>query len=143
MLKRFLAATLVVAFGTASTGQTPGAAPRTPWGHPDLQGRWTNFTLTLVERPTEFGAKEYFTEAEVEEYLVTAHQRFLAAVNITEEAALSGEFEPGVWGEERSLVPTRRTSLIVGPTGRLPPLTPGGQQRAAQRKAPSADGPEE
>ena len=143
MLKHFLAAVLLLAFATAPSGQTWSAALRTPWGHPDLQGRWTNFTLTLVERPAEFGAKEHFTEAEAAEYLITAHQRYLAAVNITEEAALSGEFEPGVWGEARGLVHTRRTSLIVGPTGRVPPLTPGGQQRAAQRKAPSADGPEE
>jgi hypothetical protein len=147
MLKHFLAAALVVACGIASSGQTRSAVPRTPWGRPDLQGRWTNFTLTLVERPTEFGAREYFTEAEAAEYLPTAHKRFLAAINFTEEAALSGEFEPGVWGELRGLVPTGRTSLIVGPTGRVPPLTAAAQQRAAaraaQRTARPADGPED
>jgi hypothetical protein len=145
MPKSFVAAVLVVAFGAASSGQTRSAVPRTPWGHPDLQGRWTNFTLTLVERPTEFGGKEYFTEAEAAEYLLTAHKRFLAAINFTEEAALSGEFEPGVWGEERGLVPTGRTSLIVGPNGRVPPFTAAAQQRTAARAAQRrpADGPED
>ena len=28
-----------------------GTIPRTPDGHPDLQGIWTNATLTPVERP--------------------------------------------------------------------------------------------
>ena len=27
--------------------------PRTPWGHPDLQGMWTNETITPFERPAE------------------------------------------------------------------------------------------
>ena len=146
MLKHFLAAALVVAFGVASSGQTRSAVPRTPWGHPDLQGRWTNSTVTLVERPVEFGAKEYFTEEEAAEYSKTALERFLAAINFTEEAALSGEFEPGVWVEERSIVPTRRTSLIVGPSGRVPALTPNARARVdarnAQRKQSPDDGPE-
>ena len=146
MRKTIHAAALVMAFGAASSAQPPGAMPRTPWGHPDLQGRWTNFTLTLVERPAEFGSKEYFTESEAEEYSATALKRFLAAIDFTEEAALSGEFEPGVWGEARSIVATGRTSLIVGPTGRVPPLTPEAQKRAAaraaQRQERPADGPE-
>ena len=105
MPKLFLAAALAASFGAAVSGQTGSAIPRTSWGHPDLQGRWTNFTLTLVERPTEFGSKEYFTEAEAAEYLPTAHKRFLAAITFTDEAALSGEFEPGVWGEDAASSP--------------------------------------
>ena len=31
--------------------------PRTPDGHPDLQGTWTNATLTPMERPPEFAGK--------------------------------------------------------------------------------------
>ena len=54
---------LVVGCGAAASGQTSSATPRTPWGHPDLQGRWTNATVTLLERPVEFGAKEFFTVA--------------------------------------------------------------------------------
>jgi hypothetical protein len=146
MLRSFLAVILVVGCGAAASGQTSSATPRTPWGHPDLQGRWTNATVTLLERPVEFGAKEFFTVAEATEYSKTALERFLAANNFTEEAAISGEFVPGVWVEERSIVPTRRTSLIVGPTGRIPALTPSARARVdarnAQRKQNPADGPE-
>lgn len=146
MLRHFLAAAFVGAFGAASSGQTRTDVPRTLWGHPDLQGRWTNATVTLLERPVEFGAKEFFTEEEAAEYSKTALERFLEAINFTEEAAISGEFEPGVWVEERNIVPTRRTSLIVGPTGRIPALTSAAQARATARNARRTqipdDGPE-
>jgi hypothetical protein len=39
-------------------------APRTPYGQPDLQGVYNNFTLTPESRPAEFANKEFFTEAE-------------------------------------------------------------------------------
>jgi hypothetical protein len=146
MLKRFLTTALVVAFDVASSGQTSSAVPRTSWGHPDLQGRWTNATITLLERPVEFGAKEFFTETEAVEYSKTALERFLKEIDFTEEAAISGEFEPGVWVEERTIVPTRRTSLIIGPNGRVPDLTAAARARAdarnAQRKQNPDDGPE-
>ncbi len=48
---------LVVGLATPALTLTQGAAteawvlPRTPDGHPDLQGNWTNATMTLIERP--------------------------------------------------------------------------------------------
>jgi hypothetical protein len=119
---------------------------RTPWGDPALAGRWTNATLTLLERPIEFGAKEFFTDAEAAEYEKTALKRFIAASSSVAEAALSGEFDADIWGEARGIVPTRRTSLIIGPTGRLPPLTPEAQRRArarGPRQIDFADNPED
>jgi hypothetical protein len=148
-----IAASLLAAIAPAAQQQraagSGGAAGglRTPWGHPDLQGRWTNATVTPLERPAELGAKEFFTEAEAVVYQKTALERFLAQNNFTEEAALSGEFVEGIWVEERRLVHTRRTSLIVGPTGRVPPFTPAararGAARAASRKQSPADSPED
>src|SRR5690242_4604977 len=41
-----------------------GKPPRTPDGQPDLQGIWTNATLTPLQRPPELGNKQYFTEDE-------------------------------------------------------------------------------
>src|SRR5271165_6769643 len=46
-------------------GQTASrAVPRTPDGHPDLQGVWTNVTLTPLERPAELAGKGTLTDAE-------------------------------------------------------------------------------
>ena len=53
--------------GTSSAGQsgaTKWSAPRTPWGHPDLQGVWTNSTTTPLERPADLADKAVFTEEE-------------------------------------------------------------------------------
>ena len=36
--------------------QDGGTVPRTPGGRPDLQGNWTNGTITPIERPTGFEA---------------------------------------------------------------------------------------
>src|SRR6202011_4267805 len=40
---------------------------RTPDGQPDLQGFWTNNTVTPMERPKGLGAKEFYTEQEMAE----------------------------------------------------------------------------
>ena len=34
-------------------------APRTAWGHPDLQGTWINDTSTSFERPEALGDREF------------------------------------------------------------------------------------
>src|SRR5438132_8988710 len=41
---------------------------KTPWGDPDLQGTWSNQTITPLERPREFADKPVLTEAEAAAY---------------------------------------------------------------------------
>ena len=41
--------------------------PRTPAGHPDLQGYWTNVTQTPLERPERFGDRRAMSEDEARE----------------------------------------------------------------------------
>src|SRR5688572_19200355 len=48
--------------GAAKTAPAP--APRTPWGHPDLQGTWDYRTITPLERPRDLGTREFYTEEE-------------------------------------------------------------------------------
>src|SRR4026209_1168820 len=43
------------------------AAPRTPWGDPDLQGTWNNGTITPLERARGAGEKELLSKDEEEE----------------------------------------------------------------------------
>ncbi|WP_420633085.1 hypothetical protein [Candidatus Palauibacter sp.] len=52
------AVALVPGFGspTAARAQDQGTVPRTPDGRPDLQGNWTNGTITPIERPSGFEA---------------------------------------------------------------------------------------
>src|SRR5580704_18944266 len=42
--------------------------PRTADGHPDLQGVWTNVTLTKLERPKDFEGKATASDAEAKVY---------------------------------------------------------------------------
>ncbi|MXY16074.1 MAG: hypothetical protein F4Y57_03500 [Acidobacteria bacterium] len=58
-------AVLAAALPAAGQGAPEGyAAPRTPWGDPDLQGIWTNTTTTPFERPEEFGERQFLTDEE-------------------------------------------------------------------------------
>src|ERR1051326_284580 len=52
-------------------------APRTADGVPDLQGYWTNSTLTPLERPKALGSKEFYTDEEVAAAQKKDHDRLL------------------------------------------------------------------
>src|SRR5689334_14045014 len=53
----------------AQTPQSHYAAPRTPWGQPDLQGVWTTDDARSVplQRPMEFGDRRLLTDQEYAE----------------------------------------------------------------------------
>jgi hypothetical protein len=50
---------------TSTAGKT-WMPPRTADGTPDLQGVWTNNTVTPLERPKELAGKEFYTEEELQ-----------------------------------------------------------------------------
>src|SRR5262245_57246450 len=130
----------------AVVGATPARAqPRTPDGRPDLQGVWTNATITPLERPRELGAKEFYTQEEAAEY----RTRALKPQPTAERGGTEAHYEFTQFGLDRSqaqIAFSLRTSMIVGPEGRIPPLTPEAQQRNAERAARAKghefDGPE-
>jgi hypothetical protein len=128
----------------ATSKPAPGAPaakkwtpPRTPDGQPDLQGYWTNSTYVPLERPDKV-TKAFYTE-----------QEFAAAVKAAAERETE-QTEPGTvadvhydftqFGLDRSqsafVKNDLRTAMIVDPpNGKMPPLTPEGQKRAADRAA--------
>ena len=118
----------------AAQGQAPDrGAARTPWGDPDLQGIWSSKTQTPLERPAEYAGREFLTDEEVavlERQALDDRGRDVRA----EEGSLLDVADAynNIWSSTygRTVVRTRRTSLIVDPAdGRLPPLTPEGQRR--------------
>src|SRR3989441_5024123 len=50
--------------GATSTNAGATGNIRTAWGDPDLQGVWENLERAPLERPKEFGTKEFLTEQE-------------------------------------------------------------------------------
>src|SRR5436305_8872984 len=56
---------VLIAVTTPVNGQVRWSQPRTPDGQPDLQGVWSNASLTPLERPAEFAGREFLTEKEV------------------------------------------------------------------------------
>ena len=109
--------------------------PRTPDGHPDLQGVWTNATITPLERPQEFAAKATATDAEAKAYEAKDNE-----VN-TLDSDVTSNFNrrtggPGVGaynnlfvdrGSELARVDgVKRTSLIIDPPdGKIPRAAAG------------------
>jgi hypothetical protein len=112
---------------TKSAAWTP---PRTPWGHPDLQGAWTSDGARGIprERPEQFGGRSELNDDEYAERVARDAQTIKNAVNAS--GAQTGGRD-GFWRGSRTF---RQTSLIVEPAdGRMPPITPEAQKRAAPR----------
>jgi hypothetical protein len=136
--------------GQASPAAGKSRTPlRTVDGQPDLQGIWTNATVTPLERPAEHAGKEFLTETEAAEYEKQARQRNNAdRRDGNAEADLAVGYNDVWWDRGTRVVSTRRTSIIVDPPdGRIPPLTPEAQRKAAARaearRVHPADGPED
>jgi hypothetical protein len=111
-------------------------APRTPDGQPDLQGIWSNATLTPLERPRELAVKEFFTEKEAAEYekQLLLQNNADRRRNDDPETDVLLAYNDSWYDRGTKVVPTRRTSLIVDPPdGRIPALTQEAQKREAAR----------
>jgi hypothetical protein len=140
--------------------------PRTWHGYPDLEGFWTNATITPLEREARFGDRRSISEAEALA-IEKENADFRAEQNKPTDPKLGildlpkdcgGGFtgvncgynnfwvDPG--SQLISINGERRTSIIVEPpNGRVPPLKPEARERlqrqfAAYRSSGAMDGPE-
>ena len=134
--------TVVALISASAAGQQ---APRTPWGDPDLQGTYTNKTITPLQRPEDVGEKAFLTDEEVtaqEQARVDRNVRLLHAPPVRTVAGGSVGGYNNFWLDGGTR-PTGRTSLITDPpSGRLPRTTPDGERRrAAHNTAFPVEGP--
>ena len=136
---------LLTSIDVAAQNWTP---PRTPDGHPDLQGVWTNATVSPLQRPPELGDKEFFTAEEAAAYEKQRVQQSNADLAVVQRGAPQVGSYNNFWTDRGNRVSTMRTSLIMDPPdGRVPPLTEAAQKRLAASRAELAqhpsDGPED
>ena len=94
--------------------------PRTPDGHPDLQGTWTHGTLTPFERPVALGQKAYYTEQELADVERQAIER-RANPNRTPRPGDVGTDNEAFVDSGYRFLRNGQTSLVVEPpNGRIP-----------------------
>jgi hypothetical protein len=96
-------------------------APRTPWGHPDLEGIWTTDDMRGVptSRPQQFGTRAYLTD---EEFAARAKQRG--------NARDIDDARTGTFRNEEGTRDFSYTSMVIDPPdGRVPPLTEAARAR--------------
>jgi len=135
----------------AAAGQGTDAAwtlPRTPDGHPDLQGVWANNNVAPLERPEVWADKATLTDEELAELRVAAanavgdgdalfgDQLVLAAIEGVEATSYdptTGNYNQ-FWIADRDF--TNQTSLIIDPpNGRLPETTAASKERRGEARA--------
>jgi hypothetical protein len=129
--------------GTSSATKVAAAKtsiPHTPDGHPSFAGLWTDRTLTPLERRKELGAKEFYTDEEFARMSAMLAQGKLPEgfAPLRTGAEGSVQYNQELYGFDQTKLPlasTKRTSLIVGPEGRIPPMLPEATKRNAERAA--------
>jgi hypothetical protein len=124
--------TLVAA---AQTSAPNGTIPRTPDGHPNMDGTWTNVTITPLERPKELADKEFFTPEEALAYEKRVReQRNRDKRQRGTVADVTNAYNDFWWDSGTKVVKTLRTSMVIDPPdGRIPPLTPERQKQLQAR----------
>ena len=113
-----LVALLVVVLASPAAAQTAASKPwtaTTSEGKPDLQGVWTNATLTPLERPARFAGRAVMTEAE--------------AAELESQAVTSFEQQAADRAPGRSRTARRRRGRQLQP-GRLGRPGPEGRRHA-------------
>jgi hypothetical protein len=104
--------------------------PRTPWGDPDLQGKWpgTDYVGVPMQRSEELGERNWLTEEEYEQEVVRRERQALndsaefelENADETPGGAVGGPVSPPPHWLERG-EPQYQASLIVDPpNGRYP-----------------------
>lgn len=100
-------------------------APRTEWGQPDLQGVWNFSSDTPLQRPSQYGEREFLTQEEI----AAVKDRRASTDDFSDAAIPNGgvnEAYNDFWVEAAGIGDVVRTSILIYPTdGRLPPFAEG------------------
>ena len=111
--------------------------PRTPDGHPDLQGVWDYRTLTPLERPDDLAGKEFFTAEEAaafeEESVARQDKDRRVEDGLSVQADVGSAYNEVWWDYGKELTEDNRTALIVDPPDGRVPYVDGARDRMMAR----------
>ena len=125
--------------------------PRTAWGEPDLSGVYAEYTTAPLERPREFGDREFLTDeefAELEQRRLRPNTGGGAETIPGTQADVHYNFDQFALGANEGVSsPNRRTSIVTLPRdGRIPEVLPQAAERrqlmGTERRGREFDGPE-
>jgi hypothetical protein len=117
---------LVISASMAFAQSKPWTAPRTVDGQPDLQGVWTNATITPFERPANLAGKAFLTEKEAAELETQSAQ---TKVDKPPTAGDVGTYNQVWFDSGTKVVGTRQTSLVVDPPDGKVPVKPAAEAK--------------
>jgi len=138
MRHRFFAFLMLAALANAAKTPTSKdwTPPHTPDGQPDLQGVWTNATITPFERPDTLANKPVLTPEEA------AELEKRAAANRVDAPPKPGDVGAynQVWFDSGTkVVGTRQTSLVVDPPDGRVPVTKAAEAKRDFNNAHATD----
>jgi hypothetical protein len=103
--------------------------PPTPWGEPDLQGTYTNQTLTPLERPANLKDKAFLTKEEAAALEKRSAQQRESSEDAPRRPGDVGTYN-AFWSEPGTkVVGSLQTSLVVDPPDGRVPLKKEAEQR--------------
>ncbi len=143
-----LTVALALMIPASAAAQTKAWTKKMPDGQPDLQGFWSSSTQTPLERNVNCGTKEFWTDEEMAKNIRTCAPPAAAAAaapagqrgqrgGAGQRGAAAAQEDPHYdlvqFGLNlRTTAANNRTSLIIGPEGRIPPLSDFGRARQAE-----------
>jgi len=105
----------------------------------DLQGIWTNATITPFERPVALGDKEFLTEKEAKDL---ESQTAASQVDRPPAPGDTGSYNRFWFDSGTKVVGSRRTSLVIEPKNGRVPVKPEAEAKRDYDTAHNADAPE-
>jgi len=135
-----VAAVCVVAGGARVSSAQTKAPMKTPWGDPDLQGTWTNETITPFERPANLAGKAFLTPEEAAAIEKRSATQRESSDEAPPRAGDVGNYNQFWMDSGSKVVASRRTSLVIEPSDGRVPVRPAAEKRRTDYAAQESDG---